>query len=47
MEMRSPTELMGLYFRHTTILAKTSVGLNIELSYEYKWGGGGGGGLLA
>ena len=27
---------MGLYFTHISILAKTLVGLNIELGYGYK-----------
>ena len=31
METRSPTESWGLYFTYTSILVKTSVGLNIEL----------------
>ena len=38
MEMRNRTKFMWLYFTYTSIQEKTSVGLNIELCYEYKSG---------
>ena len=39
MEMTNPAEFMEGYFTHVSILAKTLVGLNIELIYRYKIGG--------
>ena len=40
MEMRNPAEFMGDILLHISILAKTLVGLNIELGYGYNVGGG-------
>ena len=39
MEMRNPAAFMRLFFTHISILAKTLVGLNVELHYGYKIGG--------
>ena len=38
MEMRNPTEFIGLYFTYISIIVKTIVGVNIELGYSYMIG---------